>query len=253
MPERARTDPWEPQGSNPLGPPGPELVPGTTPNYACSLSVASPHLTLFPRLNLIGFPGEKPEKDLVALKLSVDPEVGTFGPVGRDGIPSQALDAVEDGLQVFDVPGETRWHGRRLDRLSSRLVRQWIHGDSPIAVLLLIPNTELAGCLISHQAGRDHTDESLQPPGIRRAFLFILAEEEPSTRFNPPGMFQGIGAKELRHLQLVRFVHHFREDPIGGPAPLALIHGLEAVGELGDGVDGQVFQYPKHEKITRVG
>src|SRR5271157_4556582 len=23
MPERARTDPWEPQGSNPLGPPGP--------------------------------------------------------------------------------------------------------------------------------------------------------------------------------------------------------------------------------------
>ena|SRR5271157_1275102 len=31
MPERARTDPWEPQGSNPLGPPGPELhVPGTT-------------------------------------------------------------------------------------------------------------------------------------------------------------------------------------------------------------------------------
>jgi hypothetical protein len=22
MPERARTDPWEPQGSNPLGPPG---------------------------------------------------------------------------------------------------------------------------------------------------------------------------------------------------------------------------------------
>ena len=36
-------------------------------------------------------------------------------------------------------------------------------------------------------------------------------------------------------------------------APLALIHGLEAVGELGDGVDGQIFQYPKHEKITRVG
>src|SRR5271157_2312651 len=30
MPERARTDLWEPQGSNPLGPPGPELyVPGT--------------------------------------------------------------------------------------------------------------------------------------------------------------------------------------------------------------------------------
>jgi len=26
MPERARTDPWEPQGSNPLGPPGPELT-----------------------------------------------------------------------------------------------------------------------------------------------------------------------------------------------------------------------------------
>jgi len=25
MPERARTEPWEPQGSNPLGPPGPEL------------------------------------------------------------------------------------------------------------------------------------------------------------------------------------------------------------------------------------
>ncbi len=30
MPERARTDPWEPQGSNPLGPPGPEL-PRTPP------------------------------------------------------------------------------------------------------------------------------------------------------------------------------------------------------------------------------
>ena len=28
MPERARTDPREPQGSNPLGPPGPELVRG---------------------------------------------------------------------------------------------------------------------------------------------------------------------------------------------------------------------------------
>ena len=26
MPERARTDPWEPPGSNPLGPPGPELL-----------------------------------------------------------------------------------------------------------------------------------------------------------------------------------------------------------------------------------
>ncbi len=26
MPERARTDPREPQGSNPLGPPGPELI-----------------------------------------------------------------------------------------------------------------------------------------------------------------------------------------------------------------------------------
>jgi len=26
MPERARTDLWEPQGSNPLGPPGPELL-----------------------------------------------------------------------------------------------------------------------------------------------------------------------------------------------------------------------------------
>ncbi len=25
MPERARTNPWELQGSNPLGPPGPEL------------------------------------------------------------------------------------------------------------------------------------------------------------------------------------------------------------------------------------
>jgi len=25
MRESARTDPWEPQGSNPLGPPGPEL------------------------------------------------------------------------------------------------------------------------------------------------------------------------------------------------------------------------------------
>jgi len=24
MPETARTDPWEPQGSNPLGPPNPE-------------------------------------------------------------------------------------------------------------------------------------------------------------------------------------------------------------------------------------
>ena len=29
MPERARTDPREPWGSNPLGPPGPEL-PGTS-------------------------------------------------------------------------------------------------------------------------------------------------------------------------------------------------------------------------------
>ena len=28
MPERARTDPREPQGSNPLGPPGPELLQG---------------------------------------------------------------------------------------------------------------------------------------------------------------------------------------------------------------------------------
>jgi len=28
MPERARTDLWEPQGSNPLGPPGPELGRG---------------------------------------------------------------------------------------------------------------------------------------------------------------------------------------------------------------------------------
>src|SRR5208337_4334005 len=171
-----------------------EQSPGATRPVACShppcsLSVASPHPTLFPRLNLIGFPGQNPEKDLVALKLSLDPEVGTFGPVGRDGIPSQALDAVEDGLQVFDVPGETRWHGRRLDRVSSRLVRQRIDGDSPIAVLLLIPNTELAGCLVGHKAGRDHTDEFLQPPGIRRAFLFVLAEEEPSARFNPPGMF----------------------------------------------------------------
>src|SRR5208337_2169867 len=26
MPERARTDPWEPHGSNPLGPPGPNLA-----------------------------------------------------------------------------------------------------------------------------------------------------------------------------------------------------------------------------------
>jgi len=26
MPERARTDPWEPQGSNPLGPPGPNCA-----------------------------------------------------------------------------------------------------------------------------------------------------------------------------------------------------------------------------------
>ena len=33
MPERARTDLWEPQGSNPLGPPGPELraYQGTPP------------------------------------------------------------------------------------------------------------------------------------------------------------------------------------------------------------------------------
>jgi len=29
MPERARTDLWEPQGSNPLGPPGPNY-PGTS-------------------------------------------------------------------------------------------------------------------------------------------------------------------------------------------------------------------------------
>src|SRR5271157_2074030 len=28
MPERARTDQWEPHGSNPLGPPGPELSLG---------------------------------------------------------------------------------------------------------------------------------------------------------------------------------------------------------------------------------
>jgi len=34
MPERARTDPWEPQGSNPLGPPGPE------PNDANGISRA---------------------------------------------------------------------------------------------------------------------------------------------------------------------------------------------------------------------
>ena len=36
MPERARTDPWEPQGSNPLGPPGPEprqILQKTTTTY----------------------------------------------------------------------------------------------------------------------------------------------------------------------------------------------------------------------------
>ena len=43
-----------------------EQSPGATRPVACShptpcsLSVASPHLTLFPRLNLIGFPGQKP-------------------------------------------------------------------------------------------------------------------------------------------------------------------------------------------------
>ncbi len=30
MPEKARTDLWEPQGSNPLGPPGPELLHAKT-------------------------------------------------------------------------------------------------------------------------------------------------------------------------------------------------------------------------------
>jgi len=30
MHERARTDPWEPKGSNPLGPPGPELKDAET-------------------------------------------------------------------------------------------------------------------------------------------------------------------------------------------------------------------------------
>jgi len=40
MPERARTDLWEPQGSNPLGPPGPELspVPGTIAGACRALS-----------------------------------------------------------------------------------------------------------------------------------------------------------------------------------------------------------------------
>ena len=42
MSERARTDAWEPQGSNPLGPPGPELgvrygVPGTSTGDEFSL------------------------------------------------------------------------------------------------------------------------------------------------------------------------------------------------------------------------
>ena|SRR5208337_2654035 len=52
MPERARTDPWEPQGSNPLGPPGPELygVPGTikSGSFVCWIPhyfVISPNLT----------------------------------------------------------------------------------------------------------------------------------------------------------------------------------------------------------------
>ena len=34
MPERARTDPWEPQGSNPLGRPGPELSKDDKGNVA---------------------------------------------------------------------------------------------------------------------------------------------------------------------------------------------------------------------------
>ena len=43
MPERARTDLREPQGSNPLGPPGPELPPAaTTPRQ--ELGMVSPEL-----------------------------------------------------------------------------------------------------------------------------------------------------------------------------------------------------------------
>jgi len=41
MPERARTDPWEPQGSNPLGPPGPES-PSATPGDELTLKLPSP-------------------------------------------------------------------------------------------------------------------------------------------------------------------------------------------------------------------
>ena len=40
MPERARTDQWEPQGRNPLGPPGPELPVA----YGVPRSTMSPDL-----------------------------------------------------------------------------------------------------------------------------------------------------------------------------------------------------------------
>ena len=33
MRESASTDPWEPQGSNPLGPPGPELFTTSRPKW----------------------------------------------------------------------------------------------------------------------------------------------------------------------------------------------------------------------------
>jgi len=42
MPERARTDLWEPQGSNPLGPPGPELL--SVPGTPCPRNSLSPEL-----------------------------------------------------------------------------------------------------------------------------------------------------------------------------------------------------------------
>jgi hypothetical protein len=39
MPERARLDPWEPQGSNSLGPPGLELVPQTADGRSPGMSL----------------------------------------------------------------------------------------------------------------------------------------------------------------------------------------------------------------------
>src|SRR5208337_2317093 len=44
MPERARTDPWEPQGSNPLGPPGPE--PGVLRSWISPLDVIESQASL---------------------------------------------------------------------------------------------------------------------------------------------------------------------------------------------------------------